>query len=76
MMFCCSSGVMRMTVSSHFRAHIIWCKIIKSFKNDKGHVLINYVVNRVKRTNFRVYLFSRVEKNRISRVFIFANGLF
>ena len=38
-----------MTVSSHidFRAYIMWCKIIKSFKNEKGHVFINYIVNRV-----------------------------
>ena len=37
---------MRMTVSRHinFRAYIIWCKIIKSLKNEKGHVLINYIV--------------------------------
>ena len=27
----------------------------------------------LKRTNFRVYLFSRAKKNRISRVLIFAN---
>ena len=41
--------IMRMTVSSHinFRAYIIWCKIIKSFKNEKGHVFINYIANRV-----------------------------
>ena len=30
----------------------------------------------LKRTNFRVYLFSWVEKNCISRVLIFANGYF
>ena len=28
----------------------------------------------LKRTNFRVYIFSRAKKNRISRVFIFANS--
>ena len=38
MIFCFSSSVMRMTVSSHinFRAYIIWCKIIKSFKKWEG----------------------------------------
>ena len=37
---------------------------------------IKYLGIYLKRTNFRMYLFSRAKKNRISPVFIFANDKF
>ena len=43
----------------------------------KVTILFNILeVVYLKRTNFRVYLFSRAKRNRISRVLIFTNGKF
>ena len=58
---------------STFLPSILWLSRIEFELGCAYNCIHGHFSKYLERTNFRVYLFSRAKKNRISRVFIFAN---